>query len=314
MSTSTSTVSEGDSAPSHPRSYSKGARQWLRAIPFLGPHLILFLVFGLVPTVFGIYIAFTRWNLVGDPEFVGLDNFRVLFDPDHAFHEMFVGGLSSTLLFVVISVPLLTVIPLILATILSRKNLRGANLFQSIFYIPGLISVSAGAIAWSLIFNRELGPINAILGTDIGFTVSQPWAWITIFVLTVWAGIGGNLIIYRAAISAIPADRFEAASLDGAGSLRSFFHVTLPSIQFPLLYTTVLTTTASFNVFGQPLMLTEGGPARSTTVLMMDIRDLAFGSGPSIAGVASAMAVLLGVILMTISALQFIIMNRSIDD
>nr|WP_201791063.1 sugar ABC transporter permease [Nesterenkonia sp. PF2B19] len=131
--------------------------------------------------------------------------------------------------------------------------------------------------------------------------------------LTVWAGIGGNLIIYRSAISAVPQELYEVASIDGAGAVRSFFNVTLPSIRLPLLYTTVMTTTVSFNVFAQPLMLTNGGPADSTTVLMMEVRDLAFGGGPSIAGVASAMAVLLGLVLMAISAIQFFIMYRRTD-
>lgn len=294
-------------------SLPRSARAWFRAIPFLGPHLILFLVFGLFPTVFGVYVAFTRWNLVGDPEFIGLENFRVIFDPDHAFHRVFVDGLTHTVLFVLIAVPLLIVLPLLIAVMLTRKGLRGASVFQGILYIPGLISVSAGAIAWSLLFNRDLGPINNLLGTDISFTTTQPWAWVTIFVLTVWAGIGGNMIIYRSAITAVPAELYEAASLDGAGAVRSFFNVTLPSIQLPLLYTTVMTTTISFNVFGQPMMLTEGGPAGSTTVLMMEVRELAFGGGPSITGIASAMAVLLGIVLMAISAIQFIIMSRRID-
>ncbi|GAA1171055.1 carbohydrate ABC transporter permease [Nesterenkonia xinjiangensis] len=317
MSTSTTARREARTrtrrAPSSSRRLPQGLRAWLRALPFMGPHLVLFAVFGLIPAVFGIYVAFTQWNLVGDPEFIGLDNFRVLFDTDHAFHRIFINGLWNTILFVIIGVPLLIGVPLVLAVLLSRKDLRAANVFQGIFFVPGLISVSAGAIAWNLVFNREFGPVNHYLGTDISFTTTQPWAWGTIFVLTIWAGIGGNLIIYRSAISAVPQELYEVASIDGAGAARSFINVTLPSIRLPLLYTTVMTTTASFNVFAQPLMLTNGGPADSTTVLMMEVRDLAFGGGPSIAGVASAMAVLLGLVLMAISAIQFFIMYRRTD-
>ncbi|MDZ5076009.1 sugar ABC transporter permease [Nesterenkonia sp. HG001] len=317
MSTSTTARREARArtrrAPSSSGRLPQGLRAWLRALPFMGPHLVLFAVFGLIPAVFGIYVAFTQWNLVGDPEFIGLDNFRVLFDTDHAFHRIFINGLWNTILFVVIGVPLLIGVPLVLAVLLSRKDLRAANVFQGIFFVPGLISVSAGAIAWNLVFNREFGPVNHYLGTDISFTTTQPWAWGTIFVLTIWAGIGGNLIIYRSAISAVPQELYEVASIDGAGAARSFINVTLPSIRLPLLYTTVMTTTASFNVFAQPLMLTNGGPADSTTVLMMEVRDLAFGGGPSIAGVASAMAVLLGLVLMAISAIQFFIMYRRTD-
>lgn len=290
-----------------------GVRGWLRALPFMGPHLVLFSVFGLFPALFGIYVAFTQWNLVGNPEFVGFDNFRVLFDTDHAFHRIFINGLWNTILFVLIGVPLLVAVPLFLAVLLSRKDLRGANIFQGIFFVPGLIAISAGAIAWNLVFDREFGPVNHYFNTDISFTTEQPWAWMTIFVLTVWAGIGGNLIIYRSAISAVPQELYEVAAIDGAGPARSFLNVTLPSIRLPLLYTTVMTTTVSFNVFAQPLMLTQGGPADSTTVLMMEVRDLAFGEGPAIAGVASAMAVLLGLVLMAISAIQFFIMYRRTD-
>ncbi|GAA3236893.1 sugar ABC transporter permease [Nonomuraea helvata] len=288
-------------------------RRALRAAPFIGPHLVLFAVFGLLPGVYGLYIGFTRWNLLGDPQFVGLDNFHeILFDTESVFHDQFVNGLVNTLIFVAVSVPLLIVIPLLLAAGLSRKDLKGAGFFQGVFYIPGLISVSAGAIAWVLMFNRELGPLNNLLGTDISFITTQPWAWLTIFVLTVWAGIGGNLVIYRSAISAVPRELHEAAQIDGAGTVRRFLSVTLPSIRFPLLYTMVLTTVGSFNVFGQPMMLTKGGPNSSTKVLMMNIRDLAFGTGASIAGMAAAMSMLLGVVLMLISAVQFSVMHRGI--
>lgn len=288
-------------------------RRILRAAPFVGPHLVLFAVFGLLPGVYGLYIGFTRWSLLGDPQFVGFDNFReILFDTESVFHDQFVNGLVNTLVFVAVSVPLLIVIPLLLAAGLSRKDLKGAGFFQGVFYVPGLISVSAGAIAWALMFNRQLGPLNNLLGTDISFITTQPWAWLTIFVLTVWAGIGGNLVIYRSAISAVPAELHEAAQIDGAGTVRRFLSVTLPSIRFPLLYTMVLTTVASFNVFGQPMMLTKGGPNSSTKVLMMNIRDLAFGTGASIAGMAAAMSMLLGVVLTLISAVQFSVMYRGI--
>ncbi|MBN8882029.1 MAG: sugar ABC transporter permease [Salana multivorans] len=290
-------------------------RRFARAVPFIGPHFVIFVTFALLPTVYGFYIAFTRWNIIGDPQFVGLDNFReILLNSDSPFAGQFRTGLLNTLLFVVVSVPLLVVVPLLLALVLSRKDLRGVGLFQAIFYVPGLISVSAGALAWSLMFNREVGLINNVLGSNIAFSTTQPWAWVTIFTLTVWAGIGGNLIIYRSAIAGVPHELHEAAQLDGAGGVRRFFAVVLPSIRFPLLYTLVLTTAGAFNVYGQPVMMTKGGPNESTKVLMMTIRDLAFGSGPSIAGIAAAMSVLLGLVLMVISAIQFRVMFRSSDD
>ncbi|MGY5764288.1 carbohydrate ABC transporter permease [Brachybacterium sp. DNPG3] len=282
----------------------------LKAIPYIAPHFIVFAVFGAIPIVFGIYLAFTRWNLMGTPEFIGLENFRLIFDPDSYFHLVFFRSLRNTLLFVVLSVALCISVPLLLATALQTKDLKLAGLFQAIFYIPGLISIAAAALVWKLVFNSQFGLINSMFGLDVSWLGTQPWAWVTIFVLTVWGGIGGNLIIYRSALSGVDQNLYEAASMDGAGAVRTFFSVTLPGIRLPLFYTLIMTTVGAFNVWGQPLMLTQGGPASSTRVILMEIKDLAFPAGPAAAGMASAMALLLGVILMLISVVQIIFMNR----
>ena len=117
--------------------------------------------------------------------------------------------------------------------------------------------------------------------------------------------MGTNLIIYIAALSGVPKDQIEAADLDGAGRVTKFFRIMLPNIRLQLLFTTVTTIIAQFNIYGQPLMLTGGGPNNSTRVLMMYIQQNAFGSGISVAGMSSAMAVLLGVVIMLVSAVQF---------
>ncbi|GAB2545354.1 carbohydrate ABC transporter permease [Gracilibacillus alcaliphilus] len=282
----------------------------LSHLVYIGPHLILFLIFGILPLIYGIYVSFTRWDLVGQPEWVGLANYKeVLFNQSSTFHSQFFNGVKNTLIFVVISVPLLIIIPLIIALALNTK-VKAASLFQSIFYIPGLFSISAVALIWLLVFNKRLGPINNILGSDANWFTSQPHAWLLILVVSVWWGIGGNLVIYRAALSSISKDMFEAADIDGAGSIKKFFYITIPSIKFPILYTLVMTTLASFNIYGQPVMLTNGGPTESTTVAMMYIRNLAFGSGQSVAGVASAMAMLLGIIMVIVSIFQFVVLSK----
>ncbi|GLO65431.1 MULTISPECIES: sugar ABC transporter permease [Oceanobacillus] len=284
----------------------------LSPIFFVGPHIILFIVFILLPSIYGIYASFTNWNLIGDPVWVGLDNYKtILFDSDSTFHSQFMNGMKNTLIFVAISVPLMIVIPLLIAVALENKGVKMKNFFQTIIYVPGLISISAAALIWSLIFNKQLGVVNNLFGSDEVWASSQPYAWIIIFVITVWAGVGGNMIIYRASINGVPKDLYESADIDGAGAIRKFFSITLPSIRFPLIYTMVMTTAGAFNVFAQPLMMTNGGPRQGTTVLMMYIRDLAFSHGESIAGIASAMAVLLGLVILVISAFQYYLMNRN---
>lgn len=279
---------------------------------FVGPHIILFIVFILIPSIYGIYASFTNWNLIGDPQFVGLENYKtILFDAESTFHDQFMNGFKNTFIFVGLSVPLMIIIPLLIAVSLENKGVKFKNLFQSIIYIPGLISISAAALVWSLIFNKQLGVVNNLFGSEAVWASTQPYAWITIFTITVWGGIGGNMIIYRASINSVAQDLYESAEIDGAGPIRKFFSITLPSIRFPLIYTLVMTTAGSFNVFGQPLMMTDGGPRQGTTVLMMYIRDLAFSHGESIAGMASAMAVLLGLVIVVISAFQYYVMSRN---
>ncbi|GAB6929883.1 sugar ABC transporter permease [Paenibacillus sp. JCM 10914] len=279
---------------------------------FVGPHLILFMVFILLPTIFGIYASFTQWNLMNEPVWVGLANYKtILFDSDSTFYTQFMNGLKNTLIFVVLSVPILIIIPLMIAVSLEHKQVRMKGFIQSVLYIPGLISISAAALIWSLIFNKQLGITGNIFGSETVWAANQPYAWLIIIVITVWGGVGGNMIIYRASISGVSKDLYESAEMDGAGPVRRFSSITLPSIRFPLIYTFVMTTAGAFNVFGQPLMMTDGGPRQSTTVLMMYIRQLAFGHGESIAGMASAMAVLLGLVILVISALQYYVMNRN---
>lgn len=286
----------------------------LAPIFFIGPHIILFIVFILLPSGFGIYASFTKWDLVNEPVWTGLDNYKtILFDSDSTFHDQFFNGMKNTFIFVGISVPLMIIIPLLIAVSLEHKEVKMKSFFQSIIYIPGLISISAAALIWSLIFNKQLGVVNNLFGSESVWPSEQPYAWIIIFVITVWAGVGGNMIIYRASINGVSRELYEAADIDGAGPVRRFFSVTLPSIRFPLIYTMIMTTAGAFNVFAQPLMMTEGGPRQGTTVLMMYIRDLAFSHGESIAGMASAMAVLLGVAILIISAIQYYLMNRNAD-
>lgn len=277
---------------------------------YIGPHLLFFLVFALLPLAYGIYISFTQWDLVGDPNWVGFNNYKeILFNSDSVFNYQFFNGLKNTFIFVIISVPLLMIIPLLIALALNAKP-KATTFFQSVFYIPGLFSISAVALIWRLVFNKRLGPINNMFGSAANWTTEQPYAWLVILIVSVWWGLGGNMIIYRAALNGIPVELYESAEIDGASSVKKFFYITLPSIKFQLLYTFVMTTVASFNIYGQPVMLTEGKPNQTTSVLMMYIKDLAFGSGQSVAGMASAMAVLLGLVMVTISIIQFLLMNK----
>lgn len=286
-------------------------KKYLWPAVFIGPHMVLFTLFFLAPAVFGIYISFTDWDLYSAPVFVGLDNYKtILFDTNSIYYGQFFNGAKNTLLFVLMAVPLCIIIPLMLAVLLSTKPAL-SRLFQSLIYLPTLFAISAVMIIWAFQLSLSYGPFKELFGLDVNITATQPWAWIAVVLVTLWWSAGSNMIIYLAALNSVPPDQVEAAQIDGAGAISRFVHIVLPNIRYQLLFTTVMTTIAQFNIYGQPLMLTTGGPNNSTRVLMMYIQQNAFGSGISAAGMSSAMAVLLGLVIMAVSVFQFQLSRKS---
>lgn len=276
---------------------------------FVGPHLLVFIAFFLFPSLFNIYISFTKWNLFSSPKYVGLKNYKtILFDHNSIFFNQFYNGLLHTFLFVLFTVPFCIVVPLIFAsTLLTKPKLY--SLFQSVFYFPSLFAVSAVMIIWQFLLSVSYGPLKNYFHISLNVLNNQPYAWMALVLVTVWWTIGGNMVIYLAALNGVPKDLLEAAQLDGAGAFTRFIRVVIPSIKYQILFTLVMTTIMQFNVYGQPLMLTGGGPNDSTRVLLMNIQQNAFGQANSIAGISSAMAVMLGICIMIVSVYQFYLMR-----
>ncbi|MCD7860040.1 MAG: sugar ABC transporter permease [Firmicutes bacterium] len=280
---------------------------------FIAPQLILFAIFFILPAIIGIVAAFSKWNIYTDsaPIFNGLSNFeQILFDSETSYYTMFRNGMGNTLLFVVISVPLCILLPLFMAIVLSQKPI-GHKFFQALYYLPNIFSISTVILVWFYVFNRSDGLANNSLSAILGQTVNlnwlgtQPFAWVAITIVTVWWCLGGNLVIYLAAINGVSADLLEAAQIDGAGLPTRMWKIVLPSIRPQLSYTIVLTTISQFNIYGQSLMLTSGGPDSSTYTMMMYIRQLAFGSS-SVAGIAASMALMFGIVMIITST----VLNR----
>lgn len=276
---------------------------------FIAPQIILFIVFFMVPAIMGVYAAFTKWDIFSSelPVFVGLDNFKeILINSESTYYKFFRTGFTNTIIFVLISVPLCIATPLLMAVAINKKP-WGHKFFQSLFYMPTVLSISTVILIWYYMFDKNLGLINNFFHLKINWLGKQPYAWISIILVTVWWTLGTNLVIFLAALNGVSKDVLEAADVDGASGARKFFSIVIPSIRNQLAYTVVLTTVAQFNIYGQPLMLTEGGPNNSTNVLLMVIRDLAFPSfgGKSISGLASAMALMLGIVMILIALLQY---------
>lgn len=266
---------------------------------FIGPQLILFAVFFIIPAATGIIAAFSKWNIYTDPlpKFNGLDNFKqILTDPSTTYYTKFWNGMKNTALFVLISVPFCILIPLFMAVLLSLKP-KGHKFYQALFYLPNILSISTVVLIWFYVFNRNDGFLNNIFGATTNWLGEQPFAWAAIVIITVWWCLGGNLVIYLAAINGVSRDQQEAADLDGCGLVKKYVKIILPNIRPQISYTLVLTTIGQFGLYGQSLMLTAGGPNSSTYTMMMYIREMAFGSS-SVAGIAASMALLMGVVMI----------------
>lgn len=264
---------------------------------YTAPWLIGFLVLTLYSIVYSFYLMFTDMNLTGTGEFIGLENWKYAFTDDPLFKKAF----FNTLKYVVMFVPCSILLAFFIALLLSKK-IRGLGFFRTAFYIPYITSGVAVTILWGWIFQKDYGIINYILSL-IGIK-GPDWlgdkniAMISIVILSLWT-IGNNIIIMLAGIQDIPASYYESAQIDGAGSFRQTFYITLPLCTPTIYFNLIVTIIAAFQVFQQPLILTNGGPLNSTYTASMHLYNNGFLYGKM--GYASMMAWSMFAVIMLIT-------------
>lgn len=275
---------------------------------FLAPFLILFCVFVLGPAVYGLWISLHIWNpLLPLQPFVGLKNYIDLFTPGSITFSDFWRSMGATGIFTLASVPFLVVIPLVVAALLNNK-IRGGTVFRAIFFAPYVLGVAVIGVIWKYLLDPQLGVVNALLGalglpSDIPWTVDVPWAWISLVGATIWWTLGFNTIILLAGLKGISQELYDAAAVDGAGTMRKFWSVTLPGLRPVMTFVTTVTILASANMFGQSYLITTGGPGNATRTAIMYIADQ--GLSQNQMGAASAMSYLLFAFLAVISIINF---------
>lgn len=287
----------------------RGRRKQPAWVPlaFLAPFLVLFFTFTILPAFYGLWISMHDWDfsLPGKP-FLGLQNYKDLFDETSVAYQPFWNGMKNTGIFVLLSVPFLVTIPLLLALLLHRE-FPGRTFFRATFFAPYVLGVSVIGLMWRYLLDGNFGIVNALFHTNIQWTTDQPWAWISLVGATVWWTLGFNAIIYVAGLGDIPPEHYEAASLDGASKLAQFRYITLPGLRPVLVFILVTTVLASANMFGQSYMITKGGPTETTRTALMVMTDMGFGQ--SRAGMAAAMSYLLALCLAIVSMVQFWLMR-----
>jgi len=280
---------------------------------FVIPYLSLFIVFLLIPIGYGLWMSFHNWDLLNPVhEFVGLKNYQKIFDPTSYLNDLFFEGLKNTAQFVVYSVPVLVTVGLGLALLVNTLPGKISGIFRTVYFIPYAVSVSVVAIIWLWLLDTNSGLINQYLQKLnlplIPWLTNLPWAWISLVVATLWWTIGFNMVIFINALNDVSEELYEAGSLDGASRWQRFIHITLPSIKPTMLFVVITSTIASFNIYGQPYLMTRGGPGTETKVLLMNIVDEAFKQRQL--GNAAAMSLMMALIMITISIVQFRISNR----
>jgi len=276
---------------------------------FILPHLIFFTVFLAYPFFNGLFISTQNYNFLRPDraQFVGLQNYIDLFTPTSVEFQPFWISLGNTVLFVILSVPPLVVIPLGLAVLLNIK-LPGRNFFRALYFAPWVLSIAVVGLLWWWIFQSQGGLINYYLGQlnlpQPQWLSTLPWAWIAIVVATVWWTLGFNMIILLASLQDIPEYLYEAGAIDGASPGQMFRSITLPLLRPVLLFIVTISIIASFNLFGQPFLMTGGGPALpqgggATTPVMVEIYNEGFVRYNL--GSAAAMSFLVALIMILVS-------------
>ena len=279
-------------------------RAALAGYALLAPSALGVLVFLVVPVCVVLWLTTQDWNMLDSLRFVGVDQIvDVLTDPT------FLGSLGVTFLFIGIVVPAQIAIGMLLAVLLT-KGVRGTILFRTLIVIPWISAPLALGVVWKWILAPTGGLLSAIVGYRLEILVSPVWALPAVAFVVLWNNVGYTSLFFIAGIMAVPPEILEAAEIDGAGPLRTFWSITLPLLRPTLFFVTVTTVIAAFNVFDQVYALTGGGPQNRTSLLAWHIYAEAFENGNL--GRACVMAAVMLIILMSVTLVQHLYFRRRI--
>lgn len=265
---------------------------------YLIPALVLFGLFVFYPFVKTIVISFATTTPLGEiNKFVGFKNYIKLFSSSDFGNTM-----AISLWYSLMVVAFCMILGFVLA-IISNEKILGRGIFRTVYALPMAISAAAAAAMFTFILHPTVGTLNYVLGTQIGWLIDSKYALFSITMVTVWMRVGINYIFLLAALQSVPKELYESASLEGAGFFAKHWFVTIPMISPTLFFLLIINVISSLQQFAQVKMMTEGGPSKSTNVIVYEIYQEAFINGRF--GVACAESVILFVILLVLTLLQF---------
>ncbi len=271
------------------------------AFAFLVLSLIGLVGLTLIPIAISFYLSFTDWDALGAPNFVGLQNFTTL-----AQDPTFLRALWNTIYFTAVSVPVGMVLSLVLALALNR-SLPGMGVFRTVFMMPVMASTVATALLWGLLLDPYIGLMNYVLQQlhlpTSGWLTDVNMAMPSIVLMSVWKGLGYNMVLFLAGLQSIPRELYEAARIDGANRWREFRYVTLPMLSPTTFFVLVISLISSYQVFDWIWVLTKGGPQNSTITLVYYVYQTGFQQLRM--GYASAIAYVLFFLTLVVVAVQW---------
>lgn len=288
----------------------RGIKKILIVSAFLMPNLLGFLFFIGVPIVASLGISFTKWDLLSKPEWVGFDNYIALMsDRD------FWAALGHTFYFIGGYLPLVIIGALAIALILNQK-IKGRSFFRAAYFVPVITSWVAVSLIWKWLFNPVYGLVNYVLSwvgiTGPAWLQDPSWAMPAVILTSAWKDLGFVMVIYLAGLQGISPSYYEAADIDGATHWQKFCHITLPLLSSTTFFVTVISLINSFQVFDQIMIMTEGGPAGSTSVIVEQIYNHAFRYFEM--GYASAISWILFLIIFIVTIIQIWFQKRMVSN
>ena len=293
--------------PARRVAWRRREHEGLAALGFLLPNIVGFLVFTLIPVVFALGLSFYDWDLLLDPLFVGLENYRRLLTEDAVFRA----ALINTVLFALATVALSVALGLAVA-LLVNLPLRGVVLFRTIFLLPFVTITVALSLVWKWLYLPDVGLVNTALGwigvEGPNWLTSPRWALPALVLMSVWKGFGYNMVLFLAGLQGVPEHLYDAAKVDGAGPWRRFRDVTLPMLSPTTFFVVIISIIGSFQVFDQALVMTAGGPGTATTTLVLYIYQQGFQS--YYMGYAASIAWVLFAAVFLFTLVQFRVQQR----
>lgn len=284
-------------------------RFYKRYVPylFLLPAGVILLVFFFIPFFQTIVLSFQDYSAnIYNPVYVGLHNYIMLFKS-----AIFYKVLLNTFVYLFLAVPVLAIVPLFLA-ILINQEIKGITVYKILIYLPVIVSVVVAAIAFKWLY-AEQGILNYVIGelgyNPIGWLTDTRFALISVIAVTIWKGIGYYMMIYLAGLMSVPKELYEACEIDGASSLRKHLTVTIPHIMPTIALVSTISAISAMKVFAEIYVMTKGGPLNSSKTIVYYIYERAFENLDL--GYASAMAVILLIIVMIFSLINILCFERN---